>query len=190
MDGLTALCLVRELLAYPREDVFDLLESGSLDRALESAGTAAQESDPVAWTQKPTSLEEWQALYLSTFEVGVPSPKCPLQETFYADESSASELIRENFLFYRHFDFPLVDDPAPHDFLPKQLDFLIHLEGLLADPEVGEEQRESVSLAREDFVSRHLRSWVPRLARRASDKGVDAFYVRTLDVLDRLLQPA
>ncbi len=190
MDRLTALCLLRELLTYPTDDLFDLVGSGTLEDVLGSAEetVTGARGRPVAWGQKPASLEEWQALYLSTFEVGIPAPKSPLQETFYAEASSASELIRENYLFYRHFAYPLAGDPAPHDSLPKQLGFLAHLEGLAADPEASPDGRESAARARDDYLARHLRPWLPKLVDRARAKGVEAFYVRALEILEELLE--
>lgn len=193
MDRLTALCLLREVLRYPDADLFDLVASGEIEGAVAKAGELAggdAPPQPPAWTRKPRSLEEWQALHLSTFEVGVTGPAIPVQESFYAEASSASQVIRENFLFYRHFGYPLADDPSPHDSLVKQLGFLAYLESLLGSPETSTDERESLERARDDFLDRHLRPWLPQALDRARRKGAEAFYVGALEALERLLRPA
>ena len=113
----------------------------------------------------PETLEDLHAIYLLTFEAGLPHPRCPLLESHYVRTKSAPQTVLENKMFYKNFGLE-VKSQAPPDHLLTQLEFLAWLTHCIA---TGNSEAESLTRAREEFLALHVRNWLPaavRLARR------------------------
>ena len=128
----------------------------------------------------PSSLEELEAIYIGLFEAGLPRPKCPLLESHYVKSRSAPQVVLENKLFYRHFGLDPHSRAAP-DHLLTQLEFLSWLDHCEAEGNPG---AEAIRQAREDFLERHVRHWLPRAAALAESAG-GGCYAALLDSLAR-----
>ena len=130
----------------------------------------------------PASLEELRALYIRLFEAGAPQPRCPLLESHYLQSRPAGETVLENKLFYKHFGLELASS-VPADHLLAQLEFLSWLEHCAVETGGPE-----VARAREDFLSRHLRHWLPRAAELAT-RGDGECYAAVLALLEECCSP-
>lgn len=119
----------------------------------------------------PASLEDLRSMYIGLFEAGLPHPKCPLLEGYYLLNRPVAEVVLENKLFYRHFGLDPQAKAAP-DHLLTQLEFLSWLDHCI---ESGNEERESIERARQEFVRRHLLHWVPQAARSLEGQGAGCY---------------
>lgn len=128
--------------------------------------------------------EEWadhESRYLACFEVGMPSAPVPLLASHYQKREPVPRVIHEHILFYRRFALPGPErDQAPADHLVYQLDFLIHLDGLLLRDRV---EAESALWARQDFLSRHVCRWAADASRQAEENRLPGVYRTLLAVL-------
>ena len=116
----------------------------------------------------PDTFEKFQEEYIAAFEVGAPSPPCPLIESHWNKRDSTPRILHENMLFYRRFGLELrssANETADH--LRHQLEFIHYLHDLAErygdDPE-NETQASQISRAKHDFIERHVLSWIPRAA--------------------------
>lgn len=116
----------------------------------------------------PDSREQFHEDYIAAFEVGAPSPPCPLIESHWNKRDSTPRILHENMLFYRQFGLELrssANETADH--LRHQLEFVHHLCSLAEryGEESGDETASSqVFQAKREFIERHLLSWVPSAA--------------------------
>lgn len=128
--------------------------------------------------------EEWadhESRYLACFEVGMPGPPVPLLASHYQKREPVPRIIHEHILFYRRFGLPGPDHhQAPADHLVYQLDFLIHLDGLLRADRVD---AGSALWARQDFLSRHVLRWTVEASRQARENRLPVVYRTLLAVL-------
>jgi hypothetical protein len=103
----------------------------------------------------PPTYPEYEQEYLSTFEVGQPSPPCPLIESHWNPDSKSRE---ENVLFYKRFGLTLHSSVnGPPDLLLHQLDFMRHLCRLASSADA--DKTIQLDQALHDYRTRHL-SWV------------------------------
>ena len=59
------------------------------------------DADPALEMPVPADLQTYEDLYLSTFEVGVPHPVCPLIESHWNKRHPVPKILHENILFYK-----------------------------------------------------------------------------------------
>jgi DMSO reductase family type II enzyme chaperone len=129
---------------------------------------------PPHGTTRATPIEVLQQAYVSTFEVGVGRPYCPLYEGSH--RSGRMKLMEELVRFYEHFG--LITQPGDHpDHLSAELEFMHYLAfkeaAALAHGELVADMRR----AQRDFLDRHLCRWLPAVRKRLqSADDIPAFY--------------
>ena len=128
------------------------------------------------------SLEDFESRYINTFELGPPSPPCPIVERAYKEGGEPANLLFEVTQFYRHFGLEAGQDKglAP-DHITVELDFVHFL--LFKEAQAVDEgsDRQPYQRAQKDFLHRHLSWWLPTMAKRMEEDATAAppFY-RTL----------
>lgn len=132
---------------------------------------------------QPASIEEAESTYLSLFEVGLPAPPCPLNESPYNRTAPPTKVIHENLLFYRAFGLDLkTENSELPDHICNQLEFLSYLTRL-KEQSADAESVGSIIAGKRDFVERHVLSWVPSAARKL--KALDErLYAPILELLE------
>ena len=101
---------------------------------------------------------EYECTYVATFEVGLPSPPVPLQETAHDHTSPAPQVVLENVDFYRVLGLTVEPTRFAPDHLVTQLEFLAAVR--FVRERSGDDDAALVRLER-DFIGRHLRNWLP-----------------------------
>lgn len=118
----------------------------------------------------PPDFAQYQEEYLSVFEVGAPTPPCPLIESHWNKREPVPRILHENILFYRRFGLSLrraANETADH--LRHQLEFMSYL--CLRECEGGDADG-GLAAARRDFVSRHL-AWTRAAAQKLEADAPD-----------------
>lgn len=112
----------------------------------------------------PVEYNDYAERYIATFDVGTPTPPVPLIESHYNKRDPIPRILHENILFYRQFGLQLRDSVLESaDHLRLQLEFVRHLLEYRAQFEANKQVTEAgqVTQALQDYVSRHLISWLP-----------------------------
>lgn len=145
---------LHDLLRSPDHAQWDHLNDKTTQQAYELLRDAIAPELPDA-LPLPSTYPEYEQEYLSTFEVGQPSPPCPLIESHWNHDSKSRE---ENVLFFKRFGLTLRSSVnGPPDLLLHQLDFMRHLCNL--GSEAGPDMAAQLERARSDYRTRHL-AWV------------------------------
>jgi DMSO reductase family type II enzyme chaperone len=187
-----AYALFAEALAYPDDELRQILVDGGFARALRACLTAIS-------SELPDSPTHWRALqevrdtddlaieFTRLFDAGVSGPPCPLYGGLYEGDRMAK--MEEAVRFYNHFGLTLSDEQRElPDHITTQLEFMHFLayrevEALQAAVDPGPFRR-----AQRDFVRRHLGAWVPKLCGRLAEHDADAYFQAVLGLLAALLQ--
>lgn len=170
--------LLTLIFDYPSAELHDALRSGEYQSALKAvSATLGISIDDLPGID--CNREELEAEYLALFELGRNGElPCQLQEGSHveferegADGEAASgrlALMEDLLRFYHYFGLRLTTEPErrlPPDHLACQLEMLSRLADLersAADrPALGDGYRR----AQHDFVTRHLLSWLPGIAK-------------------------
>lgn len=118
-----------------------------------------------------TDYEDYESTYVALFEVGLPAPPVPLQESAHDDSTPAPQTVLENISFYDVLGLRV--DPARYapDHLVTQLEFLSAVRYARESTPDAENRARLAHLER-DFLERHLLNWVcaaqKKLARQDS----------------------
>lgn len=107
-----------------------------------------------------TDYDEYESTYVAVFEVGLPAPPVPLQETAHDDSNPTPQTVLENVDFYQVLGLNV--DPARFapDHLVTQLEFLSAVR-FIRDNAPDPENRQSLVQLERDFIERHLLNWLP-----------------------------
>jgi len=162
---------LHDLFRPPAEDQWRWLGSDPARRIWRMLSTGTEQAIP-ADLPVPQDFSDYAEGYLAAYDVGFPAPPCPLQESHWMPDRSTSRVLHENILFYRYFGLRLRPGGSlPPDHLLHQLEFLSCLcarEGTrLAHGESGPATQ--LARAREDFLARHLRSWIGKAEEKIAD---------------------
>jgi DMSO reductase family type II enzyme chaperone len=124
-------------------------------------------------------LETLQQAYISTFEVGVGRPFCPLYEGSH--RGGRMKLMEELVRFYEHFGLKAQVGDHP-DHLCAELEFLHYLAFKEAAALAHGDDVADLRRAQRDFLDRHLCRWLPRLRTRLqSAQDLPPFYNYLID---------
>jgi len=107
-----------------------------------------------------TDYDEYESTYVSVFEVGLPAPPVPLQETAHDDSNPAPQTVLENVDFYQVLGLNVDPTRFAPDHLVTQLEFLSAVR-FIGDNAPDPENRESLIHLERDFIERHLLNWLP-----------------------------
>jgi DMSO reductase family type II enzyme chaperone len=127
-------------------------------------------------------LDDLQQSYVSTFEVGIGRPFCPLYEGSF--RSGRMKLMEDLVRFYEHFGLrPEAGDHPDH--LCAELEFMHYLAFKEALRETVHEPVDDLRRAQRDFLDRHLCRWIPRLRARLKEAAdLPDFYVLVSELAD------
>jgi DMSO reductase family type II enzyme chaperone len=121
-----------------------------------------------------TDYEDYESTYVALFEVGLPAPPVPLQESAH-DSSPAPQTVLENVSFYDVLGLRV--DPARYapDHLVPQLEFLSAVRyARETTPDAGNRAR--LAHLEHDFLERHLLNWVPAAQKKLASQDSRLFF--------------
>ena len=123
-----------------------------------------------------TDYDEYESTYVAVFEVGLPAPPVPLQETAHDDSNPTPQTVLENVDFYQVLGLNV--DPARFapDHLVTQLEFLSAVR-FIRDNAPDPENRQSLVQLERDFIERHLLNWLPIAEEKLAREGTPIFPV-------------
>jgi DMSO reductase family type II enzyme chaperone len=136
----------------------------------------------------PCSYSEYAEEYVSIFEVGLPEPPCPLIESHWNKRDPVPKVLHENMLFYKQFGLELrssSNETADH--LRHQLEFMHQLCQMEAGAirNARTDYVHQCAKARDDYLHRHLASWIPRAHCALEATMPDSWCTRWMCALSR-----
>jgi len=162
---------LHDLFRPPTEDQWNWLRSDPARRVWQMLSKGVEQSVP-ADLPVPQDFSHYEEGYLAAYDVGFPAPPCPLQESHWRPDQPTSGVLHENILFYQHFGLRVRPGGSlPPDHLLQQLEFL----SVLCVHEGTGLERQDASVtaqfarAREDFLARHVRTWIGKAEAKISD---------------------
>ncbi len=118
--------------------------------------------------------EDFNSEFMRLFEVGSPSPPCPLNESGYLSGQMAR--FKELVSFYNFFDLSVSRAKELPDHLRIELDFMHFLTFKEVERVHSEMEAGSFARAGRDFIERHLGRWAPLLCQKVTDsEGLEFF---------------
>ena len=124
--------------------------------------------------------EDYESTYIALFEVGLPAPLVPLQESAHYDSTPPPQTVLENISFYDVLGLRV--DPARYapDHLVPQLEFLSAVRYACERTPDAENGAPLAHLER-DFLERHLLNWLSAVQNKLAREDSPIF--RTLMTL-------
>jgi DMSO reductase family type II enzyme chaperone len=103
--------------------------------------------------------KDYESTYVALFEVGLPAPPVPLQESAHDDSTPAPQTVLENIFFYEVLGLRV--DPARYapDHLVPQLEFLSAVR-YARENRTDAVNRAQLAHLERDFLERHLLNWL------------------------------
>lgn len=123
------------------------------------------------------SNDEFESLYVNTFDIGMERPLYESAYTAYRDDMCSRDIYEDILRFYEHFDIKLNDVEKDYpDHISAELEFM----AFLAKKEVEASERgndpDPYRFAQKDFLERHLNKWVHKLNEKIQKKVKEPFY--------------
>jgi DMSO reductase family type II enzyme chaperone len=169
--------LLADAFSYPTDEFSQSLGSGDWSRQLSELAhhlpfDLSGVTEPAFAGATPDVLQQG---YVSTFEVGIGQPYCPLYEGSH--RSGRMKLMEELVRFYEHFGLKIqAGDHADH--LCAELEFMHYMAFKEAAALAHSDPVPDVRRAQRDFLDRHLCRWLPRVqSRLSSAREAPAFYL-------------
>ncbi len=162
----------------PDEEFYTDVRSGKLGGwirdALERLPYALDGKNSVELLKAEGDYPEFNAEFMRLFEVGLPGPKCPLNETQYLGGQATvfEDLVR----FYNFFDLSAAQARELPDHLRIELDFMHFLTFKETERLHGGLDAGSFVRAQRDFLERHLSRWAPLLRPKAEEAAALDFF--------------
>ncbi len=134
-----------------------------------------------------SSLADFEADYLNSFQTNMPTPSASLYESEYVKHANKAHIMLELRAFYENFGLAVAETSHElEDTLTGELEFMHFLAAKEAQSLIEEHNVEPYVLAQHDFLSRHLAVWIPEFRRDVAKKSIIDFY-RTLAEITELL---
>jgi len=150
------------LFGPPTQERLDRLRSPSfvpsLDRLAAGLSCSGLPSEPGSFPD----LARYESTYISLFDVGLPEPPVPLQESAHNKNLPPQQTALENISFYEVLGLKVDPSRQAPDHLVTQLEFLSAVR--YARENGPADGRHALCRLERDFLQRHLLSWVPALA--------------------------
>jgi DMSO reductase family type II enzyme chaperone len=146
-------------LGVPSVDRFRWLQRPEMDRLLEDLWAQLECPGHFPGLGTYRDYEEYESAYVALFEVGLPAPPVPLQESAHDDSNPAPQILLENINFYEVLGLKV--DPARYapDHLVTQLEFLSAVRYARENtPDAA--NRDNLTRLERDFIERHLLNWL------------------------------
>jgi DMSO reductase family type II enzyme chaperone len=148
------------VLGFPSQDRFSLLSLAEPREVLKTLwvelGCQGEAPRPATFE----SFEDYEAAYIALFDVGVPEPPVPLLESSYHKAVPAQHTVLENADYFEVLGLrPATSVTAP-DHLITQLEFLASAR-YLQETCSGKSELQNLRRLEQDFLERHLLSWIP-----------------------------
>lgn len=166
-----------EAFAFPTPELGEALVSGRLLDELTDIVAALPfrlPEDVGPQVDATLEREEMEEHYIRLFDVGPGRPPCPLYEGSHS--RGRQELLEELVRFYEHFGLRHQEGDLP-DHLCAELEFMHYLAFKQAAALREGSDSEPYRLAQRDFLSRHLRRWLPQLRLRLEQLDPPQFYL-------------
>lgn len=178
-DARASFLFAHDLLRAPTPEQHEWLRAESTQRVWGHLTEALRQTEEGRTLPRsldvPIDAREYEQNYLATFEVGLPHAPVPLVESHYRRGEPVPRVLHENILFHRAFGLGLRDEARETaDHLRHQLELVARMlqiggEAIERD---DSEQVDQVERALEDFIGRHLHTWVPSAVEKARDSGI------------------
>ena len=176
--------VLAESFSYPTVEFARDLGSGEWQARLStlSQHLPFQISHPAEASFAALKPDVLQQGYVSTFEVGVGRPYCPLYEGSH--RSGRMKLMEELVRFYEHFGLKTqAGDHADH--LCAELEFMHYMAFKEAAALAHNDPVPDIRRAQRDFLDRHLCRWLPRVrSRLQSARELPTFYLAAAGLAD------
>lgn len=173
----------------PSPDRFDWLHRPDLGEQLRGLWSQVQCPGTMPAVAPFKSHGDYESTYISSFDVGVPQPPLPLQESAHYKAVPAQQTAVENTDFYDVLGLATDSSRYPPDHLVTQLEFLAavrYTRENAPDPE----NRKNLERLERDFLQRHLLNWVPQAEEKLFRAPVPVFPVLLTLLLAFLRQRA
>ena len=121
-----------------------------------------------------TDYGDYESTYLALFEVGLPAPPVPLQESAHEDSNPAPQTMLENISFYDVFGLRVDPTRYAPDHLVTQLQFLSAVRFARENTPDADNRARLAHLER-DFLERHLLNWVSVVQRKLAPEDSPIF---------------
>lgn len=135
------------------------------------------------------SFEDFEALFLTAFEINTPVPSAALYEGVHVQQSNRPALILELKGFYRNFG--LIMDARGNeleDTLTAELEFMHFLSAKQAQAELDGLPPNAYQRAQRDFLERHLVAWLPLVRAEVNAKVSTQFFVAMTDLAEKFVE--
>ena len=179
--------VLADAFSYPSDEFSQSLASGDWYGQL-SALTQHLPFDLSRLAEPPIAVtpDVLQQGYVSTFEVGIGRPFCPLYEGSH--RSGRMTLMEELVRFYEHFGLKIqAGDHADH--LCAELEFMHYMAFKEAAALAHSDPVPDVRRAQRDFLDRHLCRWLPRVrSRLQSSRELPPFYLFAAGLAEEFCQ--
>jgi DMSO reductase family type II enzyme chaperone len=161
------------LFGPPTPDRLDRLRSPSFAQSLAQLGAALGCSDPLSRPGSFPDLSRYESAYIALFDVGLPEPPVPLQESAHNKAFPPQQIALENVSFYEVLGLKVDPSRQAPDHLVTQLEFLAAVR--YAREKGPADGSESLRRLERDFLQRHLLSWFPEAAEKLRRLGPPVF---------------
>lgn len=155
---------LHDLFRFPTVEQWEWVQSYPVREAAQRLLKTCPESSFQSFLL-PESFDEYEEVFLYTFEVGLPHPPCPLLESHWNKRDPLPRILHENILFYKQFGLELKSiSSETADHLRYQTEFIAYLYNCEASiRSQGDPHRHAEQLrqGRVDYIHRHWYSWVP-----------------------------
>lgn len=155
------------LLGTPSSEKYAWLSHPSAEATLTALGARLGTSEYLPPFRSFNSYAEYESGYIALFDVGLPEPPVPLLESFYKKDIPPQIVVLENTDFYAVLDLKADKLVTAPDHLVTQLEFLASVRYLrenCSDPKQGEDLRR----LEQDFLTRHLLDWIPKVQEKVA----------------------
>ena len=195
--------LLSQAFKYPTPEVFAQFQNGeylselwdqlSMLPHLESlVAEEADQKDTIQRDLEGVSIEDFQADYTATFDVGAPQPPCPPYEGIYWKGAERSGMLIRIGEFYKHFGLSMNQEEGTRelsDHLCAELEFLHFL--AFKEAQAREEGKEDELLqgyirAQRDFLAHHPMQWFPQFHEGLQAHCPIPFYVWMGKLLEQI----
>jgi DMSO reductase family type II enzyme chaperone len=162
------------VFATPTPERFEWLQQPTLENALKLLWMELGCEGKFPGLASFADLQDYESTYLALFDVGLPQPPVPLQESAHYKALPAQQIALENTQFYEVLGLRADTSKYAPDHLVTQLEFLGAVRYARENASNGENQQGLARLER-DFIDRHLLNWLPAAEQKLKEHGPPIF---------------